>query len=272
LDSEQAFSIQFSGIDEGSAKELMAEPDLPQHIRSFVVQFENDMTQAEFDDLRFSYRVAFVRKTSNSKTIADKVIQFVLPGTDAATEINRVFLKETEKAKFRPSTIVKQMKAEGYTKFGIAQHTDLWKEKNAKNPKYHSDRTFKGAAAQRVRDRATSSARDEIDDLAAQSAFPFPAWLLTAPSNGSFGEISLKPGSVQAIARSAKGFSSSSYPPPERLIPLTGGPFESRLRTLGRERFSSGVASDGVAQQQIFVAPRRPQTLAQCGFCGWDRN
>jgi hypothetical protein len=67
LDSEQAFSIQFSGIDEGSAKELMAQPDLPQHIRSFVVQFENDMTQAEFDDPRFSYRVAFVRKRATAK-------------------------------------------------------------------------------------------------------------------------------------------------------------------------------------------------------------
>jgi hypothetical protein len=101
LDSEQAFSIQFSGIDERSAKELMAQPDLPQHIRSFVVQFENDMTQAEFDN-PISYCVAFVRTTSNSKTIAEKVIQFVPPGTDAATEINRVFLKENEKTKFRP--------------------------------------------------------------------------------------------------------------------------------------------------------------------------
>jgi len=80
--------------------------------------------------------VAFVRKTSNSKTTADKVVQFVQPGTEAATEINKVFLKETEKTKYRPTTIVKQMKAEGYTKFGITQHTVLWKEKDAKNPKY----------------------------------------------------------------------------------------------------------------------------------------
>lgn len=136
LDAEQAFSIQFSGIDEGSAKKLLAQTDLPQHIRSFVVQFENEMTQAEYDDPRFSYRVAFVRRTSNSKTSADKVVQFVPPGTEAATEINKVFLKETEKRKYRPGTIVKQMKAEGYAKFGMTQHTDLWKSKDAKNPKH----------------------------------------------------------------------------------------------------------------------------------------
>ena len=136
LDTEQAFSIQFSGIDEGTAKELLTQPDLPQHIRSFVVQFEGDLSQEEYDDPRFSYRVAFVRKTTGSKTGADKVVQFVPAGTEAATEINRVFLKETEKVKYRPSTIVKQMKAEGFAKFGIKQHTDLWKSRDAKNAKY----------------------------------------------------------------------------------------------------------------------------------------
>lgn len=136
LDAEQAFSIQFSGIDEGTAKELLAQPDLPQHVRSFVFQFEREMSQEEYDDPRFSYRVAFVRKTANSKTAADKVIQFVPTDTETATEINKVFLKETEKRKYRPGTIVNQMKVEGYTKFGMQRHTDLWKEKDAKNPKY----------------------------------------------------------------------------------------------------------------------------------------
>jgi hypothetical protein len=136
LDSEQAFSIQFSGIDERTAKELLAQLDLPQHIRSFVVQFESDMTQEEYDDPRFSYRVAFVRKTTSSKTAADKVVQFVPAGTETATEINKVFLKETEKVKYKPGTIVRRMREEGYTKFGMQHHTDLWKAKDARDPKY----------------------------------------------------------------------------------------------------------------------------------------
>ena len=93
LDAEQAFSIQFSAISEDTAKELLAQPDLPQHIRSFVVQFENGLSQEEYDDPRFSYRVAFVRKTTNSKTAADNVVQFVPAGTETATEINKVFLR-----------------------------------------------------------------------------------------------------------------------------------------------------------------------------------
>jgi hypothetical protein len=102
LDAEQAFSIQFSGISEGTAKELLAE-DLPQHIRSFVAQFETGLSQEEYNDPKFSYRVVFIRKTSNSKTAADKVIQFVAPGSDTAVEINKVFLKETERENTGPA-------------------------------------------------------------------------------------------------------------------------------------------------------------------------
>jgi uncharacterized protein DUF3644 len=68
LDAEQAFSIQFAGIVEDTARNLLGQADLPQHIRSFIGQFETALTQEEYDDPRFSYRVAFIRKTSNSKT------------------------------------------------------------------------------------------------------------------------------------------------------------------------------------------------------------
>lgn len=145
LDSEQAFSIQFAGISEEVAKELMAQADLPQHIQTYIVQYENGLTQAEYDDPRFSYRVAFVRKTSNAKTAADKVVEFVAAGSDTGVAINKVFLKETEKLKYRPSTIVKQMKAEGFTKFNMQDHTDLWHEKDAKNAKYQYGTQVEGS-------------------------------------------------------------------------------------------------------------------------------
>ena len=136
LDQEQAFSIQFSGVDESTAKELLTQSDLPLHIRSFIVQFETNLTQDEFDDPRFSYRVAFVRKTSNSKIAADKVVEFIPPDSNRAMEINKVFLKETEKKKYKPGTIVKLMKEDGFSRFGMQHHTELWKAKDGKNLKY----------------------------------------------------------------------------------------------------------------------------------------
>jgi len=114
LGSEQAFSIQFAEIAEDTAKELMTQTDLPQHIQSFIVQYEAGLSEGEYNDPRFSYRVAFVRKTTNTKTAADNVVEFVSADSAAGTAMNKVFLKETEKKKFIPSTIVKQMKAEGF--------------------------------------------------------------------------------------------------------------------------------------------------------------
>jgi len=145
LDQEQTFSIQFAGISEDTTKELLVQQDLPQHIRSYIVQFEDGLSQKEYDDPRFSYRVAFVRKTANTKTAADSVVQFIPADSAAGTEVNKVFLRETEKTKYRPGTIVKQMKAEGFARFGMTQHTDLWKAKDARNPKYQFGVQVEGA-------------------------------------------------------------------------------------------------------------------------------
>jgi hypothetical protein len=136
LEKEQAFSIQFTSIDEGTARALMAEPELPQHIKSYVMQFEAELSQEEYDDPRFSYRVAFVKKITNSRNAADKVIQFVPSGSGAANSINEVILKETEKTKYRPGSIVNHMKALGYTKFKMKHHIDLWKVNDAKDPRH----------------------------------------------------------------------------------------------------------------------------------------
>lgn len=135
LESEQAFSIQFSTIDERTAKELASQTDLPPHIRSFVAQFEAEMGQDEFDDPRYSYRIAFVKKTSQNKNTADRVVEFIAAGSEAESMMNKVILKETERKKYKPGTILKMMKEEGYRNFGMHQHTELWKEKDAKNPK-----------------------------------------------------------------------------------------------------------------------------------------
>ena len=136
LDKDQAFSIQFSAIDTNTSKLLLAESDLPRNIRSYVAQFEREMSQEEYDDPAFSYRVALVQKVSNSKTSADQLYQLVSPGSELAAQINNVLLKETEKKKYKPGTIVDQMNAEGYVNFTMHRHTVLWKAKDAKNPRH----------------------------------------------------------------------------------------------------------------------------------------
>lgn len=131
LEKEQAFSIQFSTFDENAAKELLLQTDLPPNIRTYITDFEKDMTDADFNDPRFSFRVAFIRKLANGKATADKLVEFV-PAGPTSDEMNRVYVKETEKVKYRPGQIVAMMKAEGFPGFTMHEHTELWKGLDAK--------------------------------------------------------------------------------------------------------------------------------------------
>jgi hypothetical protein len=53
---------------------------------------------------------------------------------EEAAEINRVLLKEVEKPKYRPGQIVRMMRQEGYPRFNMAHHTDLWRGLDAQIP------------------------------------------------------------------------------------------------------------------------------------------
>ena len=109
---------------------------LPSRLSSYIEKFEGDMTQEEFDDPRFAYRLLFTRKTANRKGQADRAIEFVKPGDPGSEDIEpeRWVIKDTEKAKYRATTVVKTVQAAGYPFFGMFQHTLLWRRLDGKNP------------------------------------------------------------------------------------------------------------------------------------------
>ncbi len=135
IDKHLAFSLQFSSISKDHAAQLQAQPSLPAHIKSFVEGFESKLTEGEFNSPKFAYRVLFVAKTANSKGQADEVIEFIKADSELAKKVNEKYavIKETERPKLRPKTIVDTMKNEGFLKFSMHHHTQLWQEKDAKN-------------------------------------------------------------------------------------------------------------------------------------------
>ena len=48
--------------------------------------------------------------------------------------MNKVYLKEVDKRRYRPGLVVQKMNDEGFERFGMTQHTNLWKALDAKNP------------------------------------------------------------------------------------------------------------------------------------------
>ena len=77
------------------------------------------------------------RKVSENIHIStDKVVEFVKADSELASQVNKTYalIKETERPKYIPAQIVKTIQSEGYPKFRMHEHTQLWRAKDGKNP------------------------------------------------------------------------------------------------------------------------------------------
>lgn len=131
-----ALSLQFSSLAREQVDTLEKHPSLPGNIKAFILGFDGTLDRADFESAQFAYRVIFVPKTVNHPNQADQVITFVKPGSDLAKSVNATYavVKETERPKWLPKQIVDKMKSEGFMRFGMHNHTTLWKEHSAKDP------------------------------------------------------------------------------------------------------------------------------------------
>lgn len=132
LDGELSFALQFTGIEKDQKKMLMGQDDLPPHIEAMRATFEDGLTVDQYKDPSYAYRVLFVPKVVNAKTQADNVMEFIPVGSAEADKINETYLKEVDKARYRPGKIVAMMQAEGFPNFKMQNHTELWQKLDAK--------------------------------------------------------------------------------------------------------------------------------------------
>lgn len=137
IDQHLSFSLQFSTIKEEHADQLRKFTDLPQHIAAYINDFDNTLSDNEYNDIKYSYRVLYVPKSANRKGQADKVIEFIPANSPEAEGLNKeyVLVKERERRKYLPGDIYREMQKKGYPQFNAHQHTMLWKEKEAKDLK-----------------------------------------------------------------------------------------------------------------------------------------
>jgi hypothetical protein len=136
IDQHLSFSLQFSTIKEDHAEQLRKFTDLPANISAFINDFDESLSDEDFNDIKYSYRVLYVPKSANRKGQADKVIEFIPANSPEAQGLNKeyVLVKEREKKKYLPGDIYGAMQQKGYKKFNAHQHTLLWKQQDAKNP------------------------------------------------------------------------------------------------------------------------------------------
>ncbi len=136
VDSQLAYSIQFAQLTGQQIGAMTTEDKIPQSIKSFILKFDEGLTQAEADSERFSYRLLFQRRLAGKPGQADSVIEFLSPDSELAEGVpsERWVRKEVEKPKYRPSDVVRKARAAGFMSFTIPQHASLWWRSDANNP------------------------------------------------------------------------------------------------------------------------------------------
>lgn len=107
---------------------------LPANIQGYITDFDAELSDEEFSNPHYAYRIFFVPKTANRKGQADRVIEFVKSDSALAEAVNKEYavIKETEKKKYLPKQVVDLMKAEGYPGFSVHYHTQLWQSLDAR--------------------------------------------------------------------------------------------------------------------------------------------
>lgn len=117
----------------------VTETALPASVTKYIQEFDDSLEEEDFNSPQFAVRLIFTQKQVNHPGQADKVIEFVAPGSELGAAINKQHwvVKPVEKPKRRAGEIVAMMKEEGHVRFGPYQHTCLWKARDAKNPKFN---------------------------------------------------------------------------------------------------------------------------------------
>ncbi len=137
IDRYLSFSLQLASLNKEHVDMLAEQEGLPAHIHQFIEGFDGELGDDVFNNPQFAYRVLFVAKTANNRGQADQVIEFIKGDSDIASKINQQYavIKETERKKILPRQVVEQLQEEGYPRFTMHNHTELWKLLDAKNPK-----------------------------------------------------------------------------------------------------------------------------------------
>lgn len=135
IDKFLSFSLQFSSITEDHARQLRELSELPKSIAAYINDFDNSISDEEFNNPQYSYRVLYIPKTINTKGQADKVIEFVRADSPEAEGLNKEYriIRDREKPKHLPAEVIQKIKANGFKKFGMYQHTKLWQNLNARD-------------------------------------------------------------------------------------------------------------------------------------------
>ena len=78
LDQFLAYSIQFTEISDEQLLGPSPQASIPDRLRAYVVEFDNDLTHNEYNSPKYSYRLLFKKELVNRPGQADRVVEFIV--------------------------------------------------------------------------------------------------------------------------------------------------------------------------------------------------
>ena len=127
-----AFAIQFAEISLQGNAGIVGAKQLPDVITTVNKLIENIMSDSDYNDPRYSYRVYVAPRTVNNRGKADQAFVFAPAGSNIEMAI-----REVERPKYTAGQIVEKMQKEGYVTFsmyGKGGFVPFWKSLEAKKP------------------------------------------------------------------------------------------------------------------------------------------
>ncbi|HWL09489.1 MAG TPA: DUF3644 domain-containing protein [Planctomicrobium sp.] len=136
IDRHLMYALQFTELSHAQAASIPVNDHVPPKLTAFIAEFDGQLSHDEFNSDRFSYRLLFKKRVVGKPNQADKVVEFIDPKSDLAKQIDKEYwvVKESERPKLSAKQVVEKMKKEGYPRFSIHAHTQLWQRLDGKNP------------------------------------------------------------------------------------------------------------------------------------------
>jgi hypothetical protein len=126
---ELAFAIQLQALTLQSANALKSKAPVAKSVAAVNLLLEGPMTQAEFNDPAYSFRVYVVPKVVNNVKKADQAVTFSPVGSDV-----EVAIKLVERPKYRMTEAIKKLLDDHDLIVSNYQFQQAWKPNELKNP------------------------------------------------------------------------------------------------------------------------------------------
>ena len=132
LEKRLPIALQFVTFGADQRTILKRASSLPGHIEAAIDTFEEALTDDEYRDPSYRYRVAFVPVVKSRASAADTAIDFVRGGSEEADEIS-ILLKEVDRNRYTSTQVVAKIRDDGFLLFSQYHLTRLWRELDGKN-------------------------------------------------------------------------------------------------------------------------------------------